>query len=62
MYLVYLRKHILIFYVRNIPEYGLKKPYYYKKKKKNSCLMKLCMPVYGIGLFQKNLSMVGTKQ
>ena len=46
MYLVYLRKlpeHLQKFYVRNISDYDLRKPYYYKKKKVNSCLMKRCM-------------------
>ena len=61
MYLVYLTKlpkNIQCFYVRNIPDYDLRKPYYYKKKKKNSCLMKMFMSVYGIDLLQKNKSMV----
>ena len=74
MYLVYLSKlpkNIQCFYVRNIPDYDLRKPYhykkkrinsrkpyYYKKKKINSCLMKMCMSVYGIDLLQKNISMV----
>ena len=62
MYLVYLSKlleNIQCFYVRNIPDYDLRKPLYYKKKKKiNSCLMKMCMPVYGIDLLQKNISMI----
>ena len=60
MYLIYLRKlpkKIQCFYIRNIPDYDLRK-LYYKKKKKNSCLMKMCMSVYGIDLLQQNLSMV----
>ena len=47
-----------MFYVRNIPDYDLRKPYYCKKKRINSCLMKMCMSVYGIDLLQKNISMV----
>ena len=42
MYLVYLSKlpkNIQCFYVRNIPDYDLRKPYYSKKKRINSCLM-----------------------
>ena len=61
MYLVYLSKlpkNIQCFYVRNIPDYDLRKPYYYKKKRINSCLMKMYMSVYGIDLLQKNISMV----
>ena len=61
MYLVYLSKLPKIyndFYVRNIPDYDLRKPYYYKKKRINSSLMKMCMSVYGIDLLQKNISMV----
>ena len=60
IYLVYLRKapeHLQNFYVRNISDYGLRKPYYYKKKKVSSSL-KMCMSVYGIDLLQNNLSMV----
>ena len=40
---------------------SLPKKYYNglnKKKKKNSCLMKMCMSVYGIDLLQKNISMI----
>ena len=58
MYLIYLRKlpkNIQCFYVRNIPDYDLRKPYYYKKKQINSCLMKMCMSAYGL---QRNLYMV----
>ena len=58
MYLVYLRKvpeHLQKFYVRNISDYGLRKPYHFKKKKVSSSLMKMCMSVYGIDLLQKNL-------
>ena len=61
MYLVYLSKlpkNIQCFYVRNIPDYDLRKPLYYKKKKINSCLMKMCMSVYGIDLLQKNIYMI----
>ena len=61
MYLVYLSKlpkNIQCFYVRNIPDHDLRKPLYYKKKKINSCLMKMCMSVYGIDLLQKNISMI----
>ena len=57
MYLVYLRKlpkNIQCFYVRNIPDYDLRKPYFYKKKNMNSCLMEMCMPAYGIDLLEKN--------
>ena len=36
------------FYVINISDYGLRKPYYYKKKKVSSSLMEMCMSVYGI--------------
>ena len=60
MYLVYWRKlpkNIKWIYVRNIPDYALRRPYY-KKKKINSCLMKMCMSVYGIDLLPKNLSMI----
>ena len=48
----------MFFYVRNIPDYDLRKPYYYEKKRINSCLMKMCMSVYDIDLLQKNISMV----
>ena len=61
MYLYYLSKlpkNIQCFYVRNIPDYDVRKPYYYKEKRINSCLMKMCMSVYGIDLLQKNISMV----
>ena len=57
MYLVYLSKlpkNIQCFFVRNIPDYDLRKPYYYKKKRINSCLMKMCMSVYGIDLLQNH--------
>ena len=59
MYLVHLRKlpkNIQCFYVRNIPDYDLRKPSFYKKKNINSCLMEMCMSVYGIDLLQKNKS------
>ena len=61
MHLVYLRKlpnNLQKLYVRNISNYGLRKPYYYKKKRVNSCLMKMCMSVYSIEFLQNNLSMV----
>ena len=54
VYLVYLSKlpkNIQCFYVRNIPDYDLRKPLY-------PCLMKMCMSVYGIDLLQKNISMI----
>ena len=62
MNLVYLTKvpeHLQRFYVRNMYDYGLRKPYYYKKKKKVCYSLKtICMSVYGIDLLQNNLSMV----
>ena len=61
MYLLYSRKvpeHLQKFYVINISDYSLRKPYYYKKKKVSSSLMKMCMSVYGIDLLQNSLSMV----
>ena len=61
MYLVYLSKlpkNIQCFYVKNIPDYDLRKPLYYNKNKINSCLMEMCMSVYGIDLLQKNVSMI----
>ena len=61
MYLVYLRKvpeHLQKLYVRNMSDYGVRKPYYYKKKKVSSCLMKMCMSVCGIDLLQRNLCIV----
>ena len=61
MYLVYLSKlleNIQCFYVRNIPDYDLRKPLYYKKKKEKFMSYENTMSVYGIDLLQKNISMI----